>query len=390
MPAEAIATATDAATPAPEEKGLPLAHELAFVMLMLITIGLLMVASTSFPASAASSFPFSLFVKQVGFLGLGLALFFVVVYLIPSERALVIAAWGGLLVSFALMGWAAAVGGGQGNRAWTPPLGPIPSFQPSEMAKILLVMVGASLFGRRPIKSLFQKEMLIFLLLSGVAMGLLAWQHDLGMLALFAALVMMMLLISGMSLLQWGVVAILAFAAVIVGIQQASYRVERVAAWLHPENYYPDGAGYQIMHNLIAIARGAVRGLGLGRSPDKFGALPNVTTDSVFPVLAGETGLWGTALLLFAFGWLLVLSYYIAAQSRSRLQWFLALGCGLTLALQAAIQITVAVNWLPCAGLTLPFISYGGTSIIASCLAMGGLMWVARRAKPAATPAVLD
>jgi cell division protein FtsW len=151
-----------------------------------------------------------------------------------------------------------------------------------------------------------------------------------------------------------------------------AYRWARVVIWWDLP-HHRGGVGYHVYGMLISLARGGVLGSGLGMSRDKWVTLPVPHTDSIFCVIGGELGLWGGLGVLALMTLLGVWAFDIARRSPHRLGWFLAAGSGLALTLQAFINIAVATAAIPVTGLTLPFISFGGTSLIA-CLASAGLV----------------
>ncbi|MGD9518962.1 MAG: FtsW/RodA/SpoVE family cell cycle protein [Armatimonadota bacterium] len=361
-------------------------YPLIYVLILLVLIGIATIESASYPLTSGPTGSGAFYYCLSHLAGVAVAGVFVILFqfcplwLVPWVGAVLFG------VNLILMGVAAATGGYQGNRSWTPP--PL-VFQPSEIAKVGFVILAAWLLSRKQPKTFTQREVLVFFGLTLAMTVMLGLQHDMGMLIVFFLITIAMLFLSGFPLHRWAVVVAVGGVLAVGGIIMEDYRVSRIKAWFAPKEYL-DGPGYHIMNSLIAISRGGVRGLGIGRSPDKWGSLPYPHTDSVFCVLAAETGLWGTALLLGAFGALAVLSFMAALRATSRMEWLLAIGCGLMLCLQAAVQMAVATNLLPPAGLTLPFISYGRSSLLASMLAAGVVLWVVRRGKPTPVLSELD
>jgi cell division protein FtsW len=350
-------------------------YRLIYVFLLLMIIGSVAVESASYPLTSAPSgagaFHYLIAHLEGVLLSIVImiAMWFVPVGWLPAIGA---AIYGLFMVS---MVRAAASGGYQGNASWDTFAGM--RFQPSEIAKVGFIMLSAWLLGRRPLKGFSQPEVVWFFVLAAAMLAVLMAQHDMGMMALLSAIMLMMLYLADFPIQKWILTFTTVAVAGVLGILAEDYRVVRIKAWLHPEGYL-DGPGYHIMNSLIAIARGAVWGLGIGRSPDKWASLPYPHTDSVFCVIAAETGLWGTGLLLAAFGGLAVFSFMAASGTRTRMQWLLASGCGLAICLQAALQMAIATNLAPPAGLTLPFISFGRSSLFASAIAAGVVLRIAR------------
>jgi len=208
--------------------------------------------------------------------------------------------------------------------------------------------------------------------------GVLFLQKDLGMLMLFVLSCLIILLISGLPARHFAKVA---GAAVAAGAGFVLLRHERILAWLAPMDHL-DGAGYHIMNCKLAIARGAGLGLGVGQSPEKWYSLPFPQTDSIFCVWAAETGLWGTFALLLVFAALAWYTYTVASRATNPVHSLLAAGCGFLVCTQAAVNMAVATNLIPPTGLTLPFVSYGRTSLVGSALAIAVVLWVAQRTRP--------
>ena len=368
--------------PAPARR---LMHQLMFTTCAAIAVGLVAVESAAYPLTSGPGGALDAFVQfraQIVTAVVAVAILLIVPAL--SERVL---KWGGvfLLVTFwGLMVYARLAGGNrQGNYSWTPWIGPIPPFQPSEVAKVGFAIVAAFLLGQREPRTYFHcPQVRRYLLISLVMAGTLVAQRDLGMLMVFALLFLMPLFLSGFPPIRC-----LMAAATVLGVGAAALlaRRERLDSWLRPMDHL-DGAGYHIMNCKLAIARGAGLGLGIGQSPDKWYALPYPHTDSIFCVWAAETGLWGTAFLLGVFGMLAWCTFQAARRAANRTHWLLATSCGFLVCTQAAINMAVANNLVPPAGLTLPFISYGRTSLLSSALAMAVVLWVAKHCQAEEAP----
>jgi cell division protein FtsW len=351
---------------------------LTFITFALMAAGLIMVETAGYPRS---SIPvgfvdaFRYFKRQLvaAALASGVLLW---VSRWRSQRSLQALGVGLYAVFLVLMVMAAARGPlYQGNRAW------IFGFQPSELAKVGFLIWAAYLLGKRPPKHLGQREVVLCLLLAGLLGGVLVWQRDLGMLAVFGLSLLLLLLLAGLSWPAWSGLAALAVAGGAVIFLASPMHRTRILAMCKPDAYL-DGPGWHIKHCLLAIARGAGAGLGLTQSPDKWLGLPYPHSDSIFCVLAAETGLCGVALLLVSFGAIAWLSYVAAERASSPTDRLLAQGCGTLVCLQAALNLMVATNLAPMIGLTLPFVSYGGSSLIANALAMAVVIGVLRRGQP--------
>lgn len=255
-------------------------------------------------------------------------------------------------------------------------------FQPSEFAKLFLVVYLASLLsqgsweGTRRSRSVRDR---VFLAVGGLCALLLA-QKDQGMMVLVFTLALTLCFLGGLRPGRALVTFLAAgFGAFCVAMLSPERR-ERILAWLHPDRYL-DGAGFHIMAMLVAIAHGGVTGAGLGMSTEKWRQMPEPYTDSIFCVMGGELGLIGCTLFLLLLGWLIYRCFEIARWSRDDFGYYLACGIGLMYGIQAVINMFVATNLMPVTGLTLPFISYGGSSLV-SCLMGAGLVLAVFRHNP--------
>lgn len=259
-------------------------------------------------------------------------------------------------------------------------VGPI-SFQPSEFAKLAYVVYMASLLSQGPWTGRRSGPVRQRAIGATVVLcALLFCQKDQGMMVLVFCIGLALCFLSGMRwhhlALTLGTGAGLAAIAALVDPE----RRERVLAWIDPVSYR-DGAGYHILSMLVATARGGLGGVGLGLSPEKWRQMPEPYTDSIFCVMGGELGLIVCAFFLVVIGWLIWRCFEVARWSRDGFGYFLACGIGILYAVQALINMFVATNMMPVTGLTLPFISYGGSSLI-SCLIGAGMVLAVFRHNP--------
>src|SRR5436190_1773079 len=153
----------------------------------------------------------------------------------------------------------------------------------------------------------------------------------------------------------------------------AAYRRERLLTFLNPEAD-SQGAGFQALQSLIALGTGGVRGLGIGNGRQKLFFLPEPHTDFIFSIIGEELGFVGAIMLVGAFAFLVWRAFRVVRYSQDRFAFYAALGCTLMIAIQALINVSVALCLLPTKGLPLPLVSYGGSSLIASLIAVGLLL----------------
>jgi cell division protein FtsW len=256
-------------------------------------------------------------------------------------------------------------------------------FQPSELGKIALI-VALAWYGDR-----FQRRMHTFkwgivfpVAIIGMVLGLIFVEPDRGTTILLAAVSGAVLLLAGV---QWKFIippVLLAAAGLTVSILHDPMRMRRIFSWLDLEQN-KDGVGYQAYQAMIALGSGGWNGLGLGNGRQKLGFVPEHHTDFIFSIIGEELGLVATLLVVAAFVVIAFCGLYIALRARDTFGTLLATGITLLISLQAAINIGVVTSALPNKGLPLPFISYGGSNLLAMLTCVGILFSVARQAAPA-------
>lgn len=214
----------------------------------------------------------------------------------------------------------------------------------------------------------------------GIAMVLILVGHDLGTAVVVAGIVGGLLFISGLPMRAFaflGGLASLAFTALII---TSSNRMNRFSAFFDPfstENY--KGVGWQQAHSIMGLASGGPFGTGLGSSKQKWGNLPEAHTDFIFAVIGEELGLLGTVAVIILFGILILGVFRIALRTPDTFERFATAGIACWLAVQVALNIGTVVSVMPVVGVTLPFISYGGSSLLATFIAIGFVLGVLRR-----------
>lgn len=255
------------------------------------------------------------------------------------------------------------------------------SFQPSELAKLSLILALAA-YGER-----FQRQMASFkrgLLLPGVfiaiTLGLILKEPDFGTTALLASVSVVLLLLAGV---RWLYVVPPALAGVIgiaILVMHDPVRMKRILAFLHPEEHR-SGVGFQAYQAMLALGSGGWFGLGLGNGRQKLGFVPEHHTDFIFSIVGEELGLVATLGVVAAFVAFVICGLYIARRSRDNFGLLLGSGITFLIGLQAFINIGVVTSALPNKGLPLPFISYGGSSLLMMLTCVGLLLSVARQAE---------
>lgn len=254
--------------------------------------------------------------------------------------------------------------------------------QPSELGKVALIIVLAWYCDR------YQRHMHTFkwgvLFPMGIIAAMLALifrEPDRGTTILLAAVSGSMLLLAGV---RWKFIVppvILAAVGLVISILHDPMRMRRIFSWWDLEQH-KDGVGYQAYEAMIALGSGGWTGLGLGNGRQKLGFVPEHHTDFIFSIIGEELGLVTTLLVVVAFVVLIFCGIYIALHARETFGTMLATGVTLLIGLQAAINIGVVTSALPNKGLPLPFISYGGSNLLAMLTCVGILLSVARKATP--------
>ncbi len=260
------------------------------------------------------------------------------------------------------------------------------NLQVSEMVKVAaLIYTAAFVVRRQDFMHSFTKGFLPMALVMMLISFLLMRQPDLGATVVIAAEIMGTLFLGGLSMHIFVSVAAVVVAFVVFMIMSTPWRVGRVLAYLDPwADEYVLGQAYQLSHSLIAFGRGELFGVGLGGSVEKLNYLPEAHTDFIMAVIAEETGFFGVILVLFIFYWLIRRAFEIGRQAikLGRIyQGLIAEGIGLWFGVQVFINVGVASGALPTKGLTLPFVSFGGSALLSSIVAVALLLRVDKENK---------
>ncbi len=252
------------------------------------------------------------------------------------------------------------------------------SLQPSELAKLTMVLYAADWLASKGERIRLVKAGLIpFAVLLGLVVGLIVAQQHLTSAAIIATNGIVMFFIAGGSIWQMVVCGILGGASMVLLILESPYRLERVLAFLSPfgERARSDSPAIQ---NLIALASGGLTGVGLGESRSKFGYVSVPHSDNIFAVLGEEMGLIGCLIVLGLFAFIAYRGFRIAMNAPDMFGTLLAAGLTFGLVFQAIYNIAVVTATAPIAGITLPFVSYGGSSMVVSLASIGLLLSVSR------------
>lgn len=361
----------------PKTKAAP-DYVLMFATLTLLVVGLIMVYSAS-AAWASYRFDDSFFFakRQLFFAGVGVvAMLFImrVDYWTWRTWAKLILIICFLLLVIVLIPGVGLVRGGA--RSWLG-IGAF-SIQPSEFMKMAMIAFLAKYLSENQKKIVsFKKGLLPSLSLVMLAFGMIMLQPDLGTGAVMVGTCVVMIFVSGarLSHFVWlGMVGLIAFVGLIAS---APYRIKRITSFLDPWSD-PLGSGFQIIQSLYAIGPGGLMGMGLGESRQKYFYLPEPQTDFIFAILSEELGFIGGFMVLMLFGILLWRGIRIALGAPDLFGSFLAVGIISMVAIQVMINIGVVTGLMPVTGITLPLLSYGGSSLTLMLVSLGVLLNISR------------
>jgi cell division protein FtsW len=254
------------------------------------------------------------------------------------------------------------------------------SLQPSEPIKLALILFLAAWFEKKgsEIRD-FTRGTLPFLIIVGIIAGLILIQPDMGTAAVVVSTAGIMFFVAGASLAHVGSLILVGIASVWVLIKTAPYRMARLTIFLNPSSD-SSGAGYQIKQALVAIGSGGLFGLGFGRSIQKFNYLPEAATDSIFAIISEEMGLIRAGIIIFVILLFVLRGYKIAKEAPDTFSRLIAVGITTWVAAQSFINILAILGLMPLTGVPLPFISYGGTSLVMLLAACGILLNISKHA----------
>jgi cell division protein FtsW len=372
------------------ERGHP-AVLLAISVATLVMLGLVMILSaSSVSAFADYGSPFMFFKKQLLWAVIGVAgyVFFArfdykrLKGLGPAFMTICV----GMLLAVLVPGVGITIGG---SARWIG-AGPF-SFQPSEFAKLALILLAADIFARKSERSLklFANTALPLIPVVGFLALLVMMQPDMGTTMLLGIIAFGVMFIAGAPLKYIVPVGVAGGALAVFGALAEPYRRERVMAFLDPWKD-PLNTGYQTIQSLIALGSGGWFGVGLGASRQKWSYIPNSHTDFIFAILGEEMGLVGTLTVVGLFSFVIYLGVRIARTAPDRYGMLLASGITLWIGAQALINMGAVTAAAPITGVPLPLVSFGGSSLVISLIAMGMLTNIAsqgkaraRKAKPA-------
>jgi cell division protein FtsW len=355
-------------------------RSLAWAALLLVSLGLVMVYSSSIATAEAGRYsennPAYFLLRHSLFLALALsaatAVFLVPVRVWQKAAPWFFAACIVLLVLVLFPGMGREV---NGARRWLN-LG-VASMQPSELMKLAVVLYAADYTVRKhAVLRNFRRGLLPMLVVMLVVAWLLLREPDFGAFVVVAVTAFGVLFLGGMSGRHFGTLLAMLGAGFVLLVLSSPYRMQRIFGFMDPwSDAY--GKGYQLSHALIAFGRGEWLGVGLGASVEKLHYLPEAHTDFLLAVIAEELGFLGVAVVIALFVWVVLRAFAIGRQAAMRERCFPALvaqGIGIWIGFQALINMGVNMGLLPTKGLTLPLMSFGGSGLIVNCVAIAILI----------------
>lgn len=346
---------------------------LFLIVVFLVGIGVVMVFSASY-YDTLSSDPFY-YLKRQGLFGVAGLLAMLVAMNFPYDKYRIFTK-PVLLVTVILLVVVFFFDDTKGSHRWIP-LG-LFNLQPSEIAKFSVALFMADILSRQKADpNDIKGDLGHIVIVVGAILALILKEPDLGTTMAIAAMVMIVLLVAGLRWLYFWGTCLVGAAGVVVLIMNSEYQMRRIIGWLDPWSD-PIGMGYQPIQSLYALGSGGFWGMGIGNSRQKLGFLPEQNTDFIFAIIGEELGFIGGAFIILMFILLAWRGYKIARNCPDMFGTLLATGITTSLVIQAFLNLGVVTNTLPVTGIALPFLSYGGSSLLMSMGAVGILLNISR------------
>jgi cell division protein FtsW len=362
-------------------------HLLVLVTLALVAFGLVMVYSASSARALLGADDPAYYLKRQALYAVA-GLVALVLLSRTDYRRLRHAAGPLLLASFVLLVAVLAIGTAvNGARRWIP-LGTL-TFQPSELAKLALALWTAGLLARRPAPQTLSELVRPIGLVVGAACALILVEPDLGSALAIAIMGAAILLVAGTPVRTLAAGSGITGVLVLAAIWLEPYRRERIFSFIDPW-HDPQGAGFQSVQAMIALGSGGIFGVGLGESVQKIYYLPEASTDMIFAIVGEELGLVGVLAVIGAFALFAYAGLNIALRCRDPFGKRLAAGLTALVCGQAAVNVSAVMGLAPLTGVPLPFVSYGGSSLVVGLASVGILLNIAVNHGVAAVSEVPD
>ena len=357
-----------------EEKGKKgrIDYTLLLIVVLLVVIGLVILYSTSAYNGRVKFNDSFYYLKKQAFatvLGIVLMLFVAGMDYHIWQRLAVFGYLAAVALSVAVMLFGREI---NGSKRWLA-LGPF-SFQPSEFAKVALILFLADLVTKnvKTIGKMWTLCRIMFWILPIVG---LVGASNLSTAIIILGIGVILIFVASPKYAQFAMMGIAGACFMGIFLALESYRLERLAIWRNPEKYEK---GYQTLQGLYAIGSGGVFGVGIGNSVQKLGFVPEAQNDMIFSIICEELGLAGAGIIVFLFLLLIWRFFLIASGSRDLFGALIATGAMAHMMIQVILNIAVVTNTIPNTGITLPFISYGGTSVMFLLIEMGLVLSVSQ------------
>ena len=347
---------------------------------VLVVIGVLAVYSSSFALGLLEFGDANYFVLRQVMFAIGGA---TVMWLLMKSDYRQLRLFSPLLMLAAILGLLAVLMPGigvehNGAHRWIAVGGPIPPLQPSEFAKLaIIIYVSAWLAGRGDNVKSFWLGFFPCVVLVGFVAGLVMLEPDLGTTIVLVLTTMTLVFVAGASLTHVAAFACVGSVVASMLIFTGEYRADRIFAFISAEDD-PSGRGFQTLQLLIALGSGGVHGLGLGASRQKFFYVPGAHTDGIFAIIGEELGFIGCAVVIVLFAVLIARGFRVVFRARDDFGSLLAVGIISWIGYQALINLGGVTRTLPLTGIPLPFLSYGGSALLAMLAGIGILLSVSR------------
>lgn len=348
-------------------------YSLLFLIIFLVGFGLVMLYSVSSYEAEGSFGNAAYYLERQGIFALGGMAGMLLISRIPYgfwKKVSPIV----YLLAFLLCAAVIFVGDDAGGSQRWLQIGPI-RFQPSELAKIGVIIYVAAVLSKMP-RKIRDFKTVVKILIRVAPIILVIAKSNLSTGIIVAGICILMMFVASPKYSHFFALAGVVAAAGAVFILTQSYRSARILAWLHPEDY-PDDA-YQTLQGLYAIGSGGLFGKGLGASIQKMGYVPEAQNDFIFTIICEELGLFGAICVILLFVLLLWRFMVIANNAADLFGSMIVVGVMAHIALQVVLNLAVVTNTIPNTGVTLPFISYGGTSMVILLAEMGLVLSVSR------------
>ncbi len=347
-------------------------YVLLILVLLLVVFGLVVLYSTS-AYNGRVKFADPAYYLRKQFFATSIGLFSMYLVSCMDYRRLQDYAWIGYGIALMLSTAVLFVGREyNGSKRWLA-LGPL-SFQPSEYAKLAVVVLLAAIVSRNASHMKSWKYMFLVILLILPVVGLVG-SNNLSTAIIILGIAVILIFVANPQFLPFLWIGGTGVGFIGIFLSLESYRLERLAIWRNPELYEK---GYQTMQGLYAIGSGGLFGVGLGESMQKLGFVPEAQNDMIFSIICEELGLTGAVAVLLIFGLLIWRLMVIATWTKDLFGALLAAGVMGHIMIQVILNVAVVTNTIPNTGITLPFVSYGGTSVVFLLLEMGIALSVSR------------